>query len=195
MSNVFIGDSVTDCDRLSNPPYGQGWVNEIVRSGKLQDVINVGVSGERLIDLENRWERDVIANKPNRLTVDIGINETGHRYNKNNLTTVEEFESRYDKILKYTLGKFELELILCEPFFLSVKPEMELWDEDLNPKIEAIHRLANKHNAKLVKFNEMFRKMAQTEGNEVFAEDGVHPTYRGHEEMAKLWLKVVLDLS
>ena len=33
MSNVFIGDSVTDCDRTLFPPYGHGWVNEIAKHG------------------------------------------------------------------------------------------------------------------------------------------------------------------
>ncbi|MFM1786205.1 MAG: hypothetical protein RL228_155, partial [Actinomycetota bacterium] len=41
-TTVFIGDSVTDCGRLNLPPYGDGYVRDIVNSGKLVDeVINV----------------------------------------------------------------------------------------------------------------------------------------------------------
>ena len=45
MSNIFIGDSVTDCDRISIPPYGHGWVNEIAKSNLLPNIINVGKIG------------------------------------------------------------------------------------------------------------------------------------------------------
>ena len=44
--NIFIGDSVTDCGREIEPPYGDGYVREIARSGKLAGQnINVGPSG------------------------------------------------------------------------------------------------------------------------------------------------------
>jgi len=194
MSNVFIGDSVTDCDRLTIPPYGNGWVNEIVKSGVLQDVINVGISGNRLVDLEARWNEDVFANNPKLLSIAIGINETGHRYQKNDITSTEDFAARYDRLLNLTISKFNLNLVLCEPFLLHVKPEMEEWREDLNPKIEVIHLLAAKYNAKLVKFDEMFSALSKFEEKETFAKDGVHPTQRGHLEMAKLWKRVVLGL-
>jgi len=71
---------------------------------------------------------------------------------------------------------------------------MEEWREDLNPKIEVIHLLAAKYNAKLVKFDEMFSALSKFEEKETFAKDGVHPTQRGHLEMAKLWKRVVLGL-
>ena len=76
MSNVFIGDSVTDCDRTSFPPYGHGWVNEIAKSGQISNIKNVGISGNRLIDLEKRWQSDVVDHQPERLSINIGINDT-----------------------------------------------------------------------------------------------------------------------
>jgi acyl-CoA thioesterase-1 len=75
---------------------------------------------------------------------------------------------------------------------LHVQPEMATWREDLNPKIAAIHDLAEKYGAKLVKFDEMFTNLADKVGISALAEDGIHPTAHGHQEMAKLWLSVVL---
>ena len=192
MSNVFIGDSVTDCDRLSIPPFGHGWVNEIFKSGKLQNVINVGTSGHRLVDLDARWQRDVLDNVPTRLTVNIGINDTWRRYDDNDPTSGEDFESRYDRLLQTTTDQFDLDLVLCEPFLLHVRPEMVSWREDLDPKIAVVHKLSAKYGAKLVKFDEMFTKLAATEGIAALAEDGIHPTQYGHKAMAKLWISVVL---
>lgn len=192
MSNVFIGDSVTDCDRLTFPPYGHGWVKEIADSRLINDVINVGTSGHRLIDLEARWLRDVIENRPSRLTINIGINDTWRRYDDGDPTTVKDFETRYERLLELTTGKLELDLVLCEPFLLHVRPEMASWREDLNPKISVVHKLAAQYGAKLVKFDQMFTNLAIAKGMTTLAEDGIHPTQHGHQEMAKLWLSVVL---
>jgi lysophospholipase L1-like esterase len=192
MSNVFIGDSVTDCDRLTIQPYGHGWVNEIVKSGKLSDVINVGTSGHRLVDLAKRWDADVIAKAPSRLTINIGINDTWRRYDDNDPTSTEDFAELYDSLLERTTKEFDLDLVLCEPFLLHVRPEMATWREDLNPKIAVIHELAKKYKAKLVKFDEMLTAEAVKVGISTLAEDGIHPSQLGHELMAKLWLEVVL---
>ena len=193
MSNIFIGDSVTDCDRLTIPPYGHGWVNEIAKSGLLTKIINVGTSGHRLVDLDKRWQSDVLDNKPERLTINIGINDTWRRYDDNDPTTVEDFASRYDRLIASTLSQFEIDLVLCEPFLLHVRPEMVTWREDLDPKIAVVHELAKKYQAKLVKFDQMFNQLAASEGIAALAEDGIHPTQRGHEEMAKLWISTVLS--
>ena len=70
---------------------------------------------------------------------------------------------------------------------------MHSWREDLDPKIAAIHNLANKYRAKLVRFDQMFTELAATEGIATLAEDGIHPTQYGHQEMAKLWINRVLS--
>jgi lysophospholipase L1-like esterase len=38
----------------------------------------------------------------------------------------------------------------------------------------------------------MFTNLALAEGMTTLAEDGIHPTQHGHQEMAKLWLSMVL---
>jgi lysophospholipase L1-like esterase len=94
--------------------------------------------------------------------------------------------------IETTLSKFEIDLVLCEPFLLHVRPEMATWREDLDPKIAVVHDLAKKYQAKLVKFDQMFTQLAAAEGISALAEDGIHPTQRGHEVMAKLWISTVL---
>ena len=193
MTDVFIGDSVTDCDREIYPPYGHGWVNEIVKSGAISHpIINVGTSGHRLVDLEARWDRDVMAHTPSRLTINIGINDTWRRYDDNDPTSTEDFAARYDSLLAKTKDAFNLQFVLCEPFLLHVTPEMATWREDLNPKIEVVHFLANKYDAILVPFDHMFTQMASVVGIAALAEDGIHPTQSGHEAMSALWQKAVL---
>ena len=194
MSNitVFIGDSVTDCGRLIEPPYGDGYVFNIANSGRLSgEIINVGTSGHRLIDLENRWNTDVLAHHPTLVSVAIGINDTWRRYDDNDLTSVEAFEESYRRVLTATQARGNPELVLCEPFLLAVRGEMNTWREDLDPKIAVVHKMAAEFNAKLVPFDQRFNDLAREMSMSELAEDGIHPSKLGHQIMADLWLRTV----
>ena len=190
---VFIGDSVTDCGRLESPPLGEGYVREIVASGRLPgDVVNVGTSGHRLVDLAARWERDVIDANPTRVSIAIGINDTWRRYDDDDPTDVADFERNYRSVLQRTRAATGAALVLCEPFLLVVEPEMRTWREDLDPKIAVVHRLAAEFEAVLVPFDAAFTALAHSMPMEHLAADGIHPTALGHTAMADLWLDRVL---
>ena len=191
MRTIFIGDSVTDCNRLDNPPHGDGYVREIVALGSLDgDVINVGTSGHRLVDLVARWDRDVLANEPDLVSIAIGINDTWRRYDDNDATSVEDFEHNYRGVLERTDAAGAM-LVLCEPFLLPVDHEMQNWREDLDPKIEVVHRLASEFNAVLVPFDAHFRSLSVSTPMAELAADGIHPTPLGHRIMASLWMQSV----
>ncbi len=192
MTIVFIGDSVTDCGRDIEPPFGDGYVLEISRSGLLTgEIINVGTSGHRLVDLEKRWLADVVDNKPSILSIAIGINDTWRRYDDNDPTSVEDFRDRYHRLLTWTKAELNPRFVLCEPFLLAVREEMNSWREDLNPKIQVVHDMAKEFNAVLVPFDRHLNALATSMPMADLAEDGIHPTQLGHQEMAKLWLKSV----
>jgi lysophospholipase L1-like esterase len=189
---VFIGDSVTDCGRLIEPPYGDGYVFNVANSGRLSgEIINVGTSGHRLIDLENRWNTDVLAHHPTLVSVAIGINDTWRRYDDNDLTSVEAFEDSYRRVLTATQAQGNPDLVLCEPFLLAVRDEMNTWREDLDPKIAVVHKMAAEFNAKLVPFDQRFNDLAREMSMSELAEDGIHPSKLGHQIMADLWLRTV----
>jgi lysophospholipase L1-like esterase len=193
-TTVFIGDSVTDCGRLNLPPYGDGYVRDIFNSGKLEGaIINVGTSGHRLVDLIARWDDDVLAHNPTRISIAIGVNDTWRRYDDNDPTSVEDFETNYDEVLAKTKAACHPDFVLCEPFLLHVKPEMETWREDLDPKIAVVHKLAKKYDAKLVPFDSYLNGLLDSHTIEELADDGIHPSVLGHQLMAELWLKTVLD--
>jgi lysophospholipase L1-like esterase len=190
--NLFIGDSVTDCGRDIEPPYGDGYVREISRSNKLAgQIINVGTSGHRLIDLENRWQVDVLDQKPSLLSIAIGINDTWRRYDDNDPTTQEDFRSRYHRLLTQTKAACNPQFVLCEPFLLPVREEMNDWREDLDPKIEVVHAMAKEFGAIVVPFDSYLNNLATRVPMTEIADDGVHPTAFGHTELAKLWLNTV----
>jgi acyl-CoA thioesterase-1 len=189
---VFIGDSVTDCGRLIEPPFGDGYVFNIAQSGRLAgEIINVGTSGHRLVDLENRWNTDVLAHNPTLVSVAIGINDTWRRYDDNDPTSVEDFEERYRRVLTATKAHGNPDLVLCEPFLLEVRDEMNSWREDLDPKIAVVHKMAAEFGAKLVPFDQHFKAKAKELPMVELADDGIHPSKVGHQIMADLWLRTV----
>ena len=158
---VFIGDSVTDCGREVAAPYGDGYVFMIANSGRLQGkIINVGTSGHRLVDLEERWERDVLAHNPTLVSVNIGINDTWRRFDGNEITTAQDFEDRYRRVLSATKAHGNPDLVLCEPFLLEVQEELKAWREDFDPKVAVVHKMAAEFGAKLVPFDQFFTAKA-----------------------------------
>jgi len=192
MTVVFIGDSVKDCGREIEPPFGNGYVREISRSGVLKDaLINVGTSGHRLIDLEKRWQQDVLNHRPAILSIAIGINDTWRRYDDNDPTSIEEFRDRYHRLITWTREEINPQFVLCEPFLLHVREEMKTWREDLDPKIEVVHELVREFGGVLVPFDQHLNELAKTIPMAEIAEDGIHPSPFGHQVMAKLWLSSI----
>lgn len=192
MVTVFIGDSVTDCGRDTEPPFGDGYVREIARSGGLKgEIINVGTSGHRLVDLEKRWQVDVLDHKPTLLSIAIGINDTWRRYDDNDPTSTEDFRERYRRLLTLTRTACNPSFVLCEPFLLPVREEMKGWREDLDPKIAVVHEMAQEFGAVVVPFDRYLNDLATTHAMTDIAEDGIHPSPMGHQEMANLWLRTV----
>ena len=187
---VFIGDSVTDCGRREDAPdfLGDGYVRIIAERLPEQQVINVGISGNRVIDLRDRWHIDVVEQKPDILSVYVGINDTWRRYDENDPTSAASFEADYRACLADLGGASRL--ILVEPFVLPVNDEQEDWHEDLDEKRAVVARLATEFAAGFVPLQSLLAAAAEDHGAAALAADGVHPTELGHRLIADAWLEV-----
>jgi len=198
---LFQGDSVTDVGRNRNDGYdlGHGYVKQVAEliTSRLPEkniqVINRGVSGDRLVDLHARWEEDCIAIRPSIVSILIGINDCWRRYDDNEPTDIEDFTLMYRQLLEDVRYKTGAKIVLCEPFVLPIPDDRIRWREDLDPKIEAIRMLAKEYNALLIPFDEIFREASRSRQLVDLAEDGVHPTELGHHIMAKTWFTLAED--
>ncbi|GIG38047.1 SGNH/GDSL hydrolase family protein [Cellulomonas pakistanensis] len=187
---LLVGDSVTDCGRRADPEaLGDGYVR-LLAEGPLSGcrVTNRGVGGDRAVDLAARWDADVLAERPDVLSVLVGINDTWRRYDRGRATPAEAFETTYRALLGSALAAGVRRLVLVEPFVLPVTAEQERWwDEDLGAKVAAVHRLAAEHGAVLVPAGTHLAALAAAHGARALAADGVHPTAAGHRALADLW--------
>jgi lysophospholipase L1-like esterase len=187
---LFQGDSITDCGRDREDPnnLGDGYVSMIIAmlSDKYSQYnskfLNRGVSGDRIRDLAIRWKVDCIDLKPDLLSILIGVNDTL-------ITPVRQFEEEYRMLLQRTINKLNLKIILCEPFLLLKNNNS--YRDDLNPKIDVVHKLAKEFEAVLIPLDKIFHASCSLQPPEYWASDGVHPTPEGHSLIAKSWVEHV----
>ncbi|PSL37082.1 lysophospholipase L1-like esterase [Labedella gwakjiensis] len=193
---LFTGDSITDAGRRDGvgDGLGDGYVRRLADSREFDgvDVVNTGVGGDRVVDLLARLSDDVLAHRPDVLSILVGINDTWRRYDDHDETSVEDFTSRYRTLLT-AAREAGFALVLVEPFVLPVLRAQKMWREDLDPKIEAVRALAAEFDAVLVPADVELGRLAAERGAPSLAEDGVHPTPEGHDALAALWLRTVLS--
>lgn len=194
---LFQGDSITDAGRNREDPASLGSGYAMMIAAQLQAhqpemrlrFLNRGIGGNRVADLLKRWKDDTTDLKPDILSILIGINDCWRRYDSNDPTSLEKFESGYRELLMKTTERLpNIQLVLCEPFLLHVNPGQDRWREDLDPKIQAVRRLALEFGAVLVPFDGMFAQAATRREPAFWAEDGVHPSTAAHALMADAWL-------
>jgi acyl-CoA thioesterase-1 len=189
---VFAGDSVTDRGRRQDPEgLGFGYVRNLSEEGfpAGMTIVNAGVGGDRLDDLANRWEKDVLAHEPDLVSVMIGINDTWRIADSGTPSEIGAFIDTYRGMLSRLSSSTRI--ILLEPFVLPVTAEQATWRVDLDPRIDAVHLLADEFGAVIVPTDGTLTRLAHTVGAARLAEDGVHPTPLGHSEIAAAWRRTV----
>ena len=195
---LFIGDSITDCGRRNeNTPLGQGYVLKITElitakyPERQIDYVNMGIGGDIVEGLENRWDTDVIAEKPDWVSVKIGINNASRQLNQEvaNEDYLPEWEESYRRILTRVKNELSAPLFLFEIFYIEedVENPRPLAVDAYN---ERIHKLTDEFDARLIRTNEAFDKaVAARPGALWTTQDGVHPNAEGHTLMALEFLK------
>lgn len=184
---VFVGDSITDAgrDRSDTASLGDGYVSLIAKDVTDHVVLNLGIGGDRAVDLERRWTADVEPSAPDVLTVYVGVNDTWRRFDQDDPTTAADFEATYRRLLARTDAA---RLILMEPFVLPVHETQRDWLEDLDGKRDAVARIARDTGADLVPLHTVLTTAAGPTP-ERLAPDGVHPTPAGARLIADTWLE------
>ena len=192
---LFIGDSITDAGRREDPEHlGTGYVRLVAAAlaarGDARPVINTGISGDRAVDLRDRWEVDALDRDPELLSVYVGINDTWRRYDSADPTTADEFAATYWTLLDDAQERLAPRMILIEPFVLPVTAEQQRWGaEDLDAKRAVVAQLAAEFGAAFVPLQSLLLEAAaQEDGNASLAADGVHPTPAGDRLIAGAWL-------
>jgi len=196
---LFIGDSITAADRHRQAyrPLGFGYVHfagnlVLARNPALNlKIINTGVSGDAVIDLKDRWQRDCIAHRPNILSVLVGINDVWRRAMEpamaERAATPAEFELTYDQLLAQAKERSGCQLVLMEPFLFCRDRENEVF-RTLMPYLDVVRILAKRHEAALVPLQREIDRHIVEIPPERWSPDTVHPYLWAHAWIAQQWL-------
>lgn len=204
---LFQGDSITDAGRnkknpVANEGLGRGYPNHLAKS--LHDdyanlglqIHNRGISGNKVPDLDRRWQRDCIDIEPKILSILIGVNDIWHMLNGRYDGTAETYRDGYAALLKRTREALpETTIVVCEPFVLmsgTVQQNKDKWFPEFTTRREYAKQVASDAGTIWVPFQTMFDEAVKsgTPAKDL-AGDGVHPSQAGHALMAKTWRETV----
>lgn len=197
MKIVFIGDSITDCerDRTDENSLGNGFVK--ILSDKLRPIypdmdiqlINKGISGNEVCDVLARVNKDVIDLKPDTAVIMIGINNVLHQYKYGKQLDLKQFERDFTELLR-KIKEAGITLIVLEPFLMPAPDKLRMRPL-FNKELEIIHRVAVDIADEFVAYDEMFNGLSESIRYTEYSMDGVHPTHRGSRLIADTAIKAI----
>jgi len=197
-SLLFIGDSITEWGRFEDPEkLGDSYVRllhdyiQVTYPTKSYKIINKGIGGNRVTDLAARWEEDVIQQKPDIVSIYIGINDVWRQLDNPQMKQQvfhEQYKEIYRDLIEQVKEKTRAKIILLEPTVIEevVSPK---GNEMLKPYVEIVRELATEYETLLVPTHDLFLDYLKV-GKYPLTTDGVHLTPAGNMLVAKAWLQV-----
>lgn len=189
---VFLGDSIT---QGGNGP--KGYVGLIREKYKEQgvEVVNAGISGNKVPDLLRRLQKDVLDKKPTLVVIYIGINDVWHgEKDPARGTKKEDFDAGLRTLVeKITAGGGKV--VLCTPTVIGEKAENAL-DKKLDEYSDVTRKLAADLKLPLVDLRKAFVEYLKANNKEnkergVLTGDRVHLNEAGNKLVAETILKVI----
>jgi lysophospholipase L1-like esterase len=202
---LFQGDSVTD--NFHNRTIGDANIDRalgtgypfLIASEELREhpasgfrFFNRGVSGNKIPDLEARWQTDTLDLKPDLLSILIGVNDFWHTLLNGYTGTLQTYQSRYLALIENTRKALpNVRLVIIEPFALRGKFVDDKWYPAFAGYQAAAKEVARQASATFVPLQHAFDKASARTGPAYWTADGVHPTPAGHALIAEEWRKAV----
>ncbi len=203
---LFQGDSITDAGREkknqmpnNGGSFGGGYAlmtaSVLLEQMPLKNltVYNRGISGNKVHQLDARWNEDCLDLKPQVMSILIGVNDYWHKRNGNYEGDVAVYENDFRALLKRTKEALpDIQLVICEPFSVDGgKAIGEAWQEEFKPYREAAKKLSDEFKTLHVPYQQIFEEALNFAPATYWCPDGVHPSMAGAQLMAQAWLNVV----
>lgn len=195
---VFLGDSITDAERLWLPEYnglGNGYVKILAEklSGEFTS-INKGHDTFTLPFLLRNLETDCLSFSPAAVSILIGINDIGVAKNTGKSLRAQEFASSYDTLIRRLLEASISSVFLLSPFIFSRPQEYLNWLPEVREVENTIENLARQYQLPFLPLQERMQESEKQYGTEMLTPDGIHLTPFGHKLLAKWWLEAFAGL-
>ena len=201
---LMVGDSITDCGRKR--PVGEGFKDNALGVGYVAlvaatfgavqpeariHVINMGISGNTARHMKARWDTDVLAKKPDWLSIMIGINDVWRQFDTPHEKAAhvypDEYKATLEELVVNTSPKVK-GLVLMTPYLI---------EPDRNDAMRArmdeygghVREIAAHHKTLFVDTQAAFDRLLTTVAPTELAEDRIHPNLIGHMVLARAFLQ------
>jgi lysophospholipase L1-like esterase len=198
---VIVGDSITEGGKY---PGGYVWLLERYLSALYPDrkikIVNAGISGNKATDMQARFQKDAIDQKPDLVMINVGVNDVWHaffNFPKNqffpqgNLPTGVPLAEYRDKITQMVLAAKAAGIRVV---LLSPTPIGEILDGPENLRLQeyiaAMREIALQNQCLFIDLNAPCREVIATYQKHagktlnLLAADGVHPNPSGYRIIA-----------
>lgn len=202
---LFIGDSITDCERAR--PVGEGLFGAVGKSyvslvegflGAIHPahairIVNMGTSGHQVPDLKARWQTDVFDLKPDWVSIMIGVNDVWRQFDLPRQTELhvspETYATTLDELAAATKPRLK-GLVLMAPFYIEPN-RTDAMRARMDQYGAIMKGVATKHDALFIDTQAAFDEVLQHMHPNAIAWDRVHPNIIGHAIIARAFLKAI----
>ena len=203
---LFQGDSITDANRdkkriLPNIAYslGSGYAvlaaSELLKNypEKSLQIFNRGVSGDKVFQLADRWDKDCLEIKPTVLSIMIGVNDYWAAKKSGYAGTIQTYQDDYKRLIERTKTNLPtVKIIIGEPYaVVGVKEVTPDWYPAFDEYRMTARKIAEQYNCGFIPYQSVFDKAQSKAPGAYWTYDGVHPTAAGNQIMAEAWLQAV----
>lgn len=196
---IFLGDSIVAAGRLSEEcgdGMGFGFVAELSRMLPESRflLMNQGHDGFTAADVGRSLQRDCLAEKPDLVTLLVGVNNIPTYYYENPFSLPDRFRFEYEEILmRIRQADPGVRLMVMEPFAFREPSEYLTWRPLLEQESFVIRRLAALYKAEFVPLQDVLDRAAERYGIREMTVDGIHLTGRGDRILAEQWYRSFTD--
>ncbi len=202
---LFIGDSITDCDRAK--PAGEGLFGALGKGYvSLVDaflqavypelgirVVNTGLSGNTVVDLQDRWREDVLDRKPDWLSIMIGTNDVWRQYDAPFIKEWHVYADKYEATLRQLVEQSKSHvnnIVLMTPFYLESNAQ-DAMRRTMDEYGAIVKKISEESGTLFVDTQAAFNVVLKDLYAATLAWDRVHPTQAGHVVLARAFLNKI----
>ncbi len=205
---IFLGDSITQAGESEE---GEGTYKGFITSlkeniGQEMELINKGISGNKVPDLLLRYKNDVLELKPNIVFIYIGINDVWHKYDWGSGTDIDIYENGLRKIIS-EIKTTGAKIILCTPTVIGENigefklvnkfkyiETTDIMNNDLDAFSDVVRNLSSEFNTELLDLRKKFKDYISKNNMEnlskgILTYDGVHLNNEGNKLIADEMIK------
>jgi len=183
---LFFGDSITQMGQEQE----DGYVNQLRRAmaGETIEIIGAGIGGHRVMNLEERFDADVLRKNPNIVVIFIGINDI--YYAQNHLDwALGRYAEGMDRMIVTMRNRNILPVIVIPSVIGEKKAGDNILDKELDRLGTLATELGKKHKIPVINVLKAFRDHLAEHNPDnahsgILTRDGIHLNKAGNTLVA-----------